>query len=220
MISVVIPRLPDAKYDWMTKICRESYRKFVSKDVQIIEVAKNQSFAKNVNEGLRQVVMDTIIVSNNDVVALPGLGEWASKFKKEPFLFSLTNRPDCGWGFGVSKETLSTIGYLDEGLENSFDDYDYFIRCALNGIPRMLAPKPLAIHEGGTTLRDLYGSWKDMSKERMELASKNRSFMLKKWPGVPISEAPFRHFVEHGIEFMEEWRKSKGVGKDYGRISN
>lgn len=221
VVSVVIPRLPDRKYDEITRICHDSYcfRKLDAPKIEKIIVSEKQSFAKNVNQGLKQARGDILVISNNDAIAIHGWLVYIKERHEEggKQLFSMTPRPDCGWCYGITRQTLETVGYLDEGLENSYDDYDYFIRCALNGIPRRLASRFNALHEGGITLRDVYGAWFLQTPERIALASRNREYMIKKWPDLDIDAVPGKWFAAHGVAIMQDWAKKKGIGSGYGR---
>lgn len=218
-VSVVIPRIPGEKFDEITDGCYHSL--YVTQANYIwterIVVNKDQSFAKNVNEGLRQAKHDLIVVCNNDVMALRGWFTYTCGFHGQRKFWSYTPDPGCGWCFGMTREVYETVGMLDENLVNSYEDYDYFIRGAMHGITISTAPRTLMLHEGGITIRSKWGEFRGQSPERLEACRKNREYMMNKWPGFPIDEVPTKTFSIYGPEMVGRWRTEKGKSVDYGR---
>ena len=218
-VSVIIPRLPDKKYDELTDTCYHSlYITQANYDwVERIVVNKEQSFAKNVNEGLRQASHDLIMVCNNDVIALHGWFAYTQQFHGKQKIWSYTPDPGCGWCFGMTREVFEKIGFMDEKFENSYDDYDYFIRGAMQGITIQLAHKILMLHEGGITLRQTWGEYQEQEQARLEACEKNRGYMMSKWPDFPIDEVPTKRFCAFGPEMLNNWRVKHGKDRTYGK---
>jgi len=201
-ISVIIPRLPDSKYDAITERCVNSYKHV---GTEIIVISENHAFAKNVNAGLKRANGDFLLVSNNDVIALPGWYEYVVA-DRELGILSLTQRSDCGWGFVIPRQIYDLVGLLDENLCNSYEDYDYFIRCALAGYGRVFAPKAYAVHTGGVTLNDVWGPPEAASKVRLSRSSANQIYMKRKWPGVSIDSVPLKHYAMSEVAIMQDWK--------------
>lgn len=207
MIDIVIPSLPGYESTNRKILC--SIKDTTQEgDVSVVIVEKEQSFAKNVNEGIRQS-SNGVLVLNNDVILLTGWLSWITENPRVGII-SLTPKPDCGWGFYIPREVIEDVGLLDENLENSFDDYDYFIRAALAGYSRILAPRHYAIHEGGHTINDVWGSMDNPSDIRIATCKKNMDYMKKKWPGIEVNQVPELHWSEHGVQIMREWKKTHG----------
>jgi GT2 family glycosyltransferase len=119
----------------------------------------------------------------------------------------MTPRADCGWAFAMTRRTFQDIGYMDEHLINSYDDYDYFIRAALLGYPRLLADRFCLLHEGEHTLSRVWGRNEEQSPLRLSTCSNNRDYMLKKWPELNIDAVPLTYWAIHGVEIMREWKR-------------
>jgi GT2 family glycosyltransferase len=171
-------------------------------------VSKDQCFAKNVNEGLQKYKGDQVLVLNNDVIPLSGWAEWLMT-QSYKGIVSMTQRADCGWAWGTSRENQEKIGLLDENLVNSYEDYDYFIRASILGLNRILAPMPYMIHEGGHTINSIWGTFEENSSVRQEACLRNKEYMLKKWPGVPINSVPSSHWALNGSRLIQEYLGAK-----------
>jgi len=207
-VSVIIPRLPDPKYDEITSNAVDSYRKFAPKDVHVFVQSSNNTFAANVNIGLKVTDGDYLVVSNNDVIALPGWYEWITKSRRLGIV-SLTPKADCGWGFMIPRKLYELVGGLNENLENSYEDYDLFMRCALLGYSRILAPKIFAVHQGGVTINDIWGKMEQASLKRLETCRNNQKHMLQKWPDFNFDAVPTNYFALNEVEIMKDWKRKQ-----------
>lgn len=206
-VSVIIPRLPDSKYGEITANAVESYRKFAPFKLDIRVISWNDTFANNVNVGLRHATGEFLVVSNNDVIALPGWYEWITQERRQTGIVSLTSKADCGWGFMIPKKVYELVGGLDENLENSYEDYDLFMRCALAGYKRILAPRPFAVHQGGVTINDIWGKMEQHSQKRMDACRRNQRHMIQKWPNMNIDAVPTNYFAHNEVEIMKDWKQ-------------
>jgi hypothetical protein len=207
MISVVVPSL--SKYDDRNEDLVEQLRETaVGSELEILVQAYDQSFAKNVNEGLAKYSGDVVLVLNNDTTPLPGWSSWLLD-NADMGIVSMTPRADCGWGFGMSREIQKAVGFLDEEFVNSYEDYDFFIRAACQGWNRVLADKPYFIHEGGLTIDKIWGKHEEQTPTRLRQCKTNREHMLKKWPGLDIDAVACTHWAVWGNKIMMEY----GLGK-------
>lgn len=206
MTTVIVPSLPGS--DVLNKSVKESIKHTQTSKVRLLLIEKQQSFAKNVNEGLRQLDRDEdVLVLNNDVILLPGWQGWLEQ--TSPLgLKALTPRPDCGWGFFIPAPVRRVVGFLDDNLENSYEDYDYFIRCALHGFPRIMANQILAVHMGGRTLNQIWGDVYEQRPVRLETCRKNRAYMQEKWPGVDVDAVPTLRWTLDSLKIMKRWRET------------
>lgn len=206
-MRIVIPSLPG--YEEMNKQIFNSLLRMpptpLAKNISIYTMVGDNTFAENVNRGLVDVNEDVLIL-NNDVTLLPGWYEWLEENKHKGIL-SLTPQVDCGWGFFVPKEILQAVGYLDERLENSYEDYDYFIRAALLGYKRIPSSKVFALHEGGHTINNKWGQLNEQTPRRLEMCKRNRRYMLDKWPDVDIDRVPLESWNVHSVDIMKEWKQ-------------
>jgi hypothetical protein len=205
MISVVIPSLPG--YEELNDRTVRGFRDTAPDDILEIKLCiGDHPFAVNVNAGLKGANGEIILVSNNDVTPLEGWAEYLHSRALTPGIISMTPRADCGWAFAMTRSTFQDIGYMDEHLINSYDDYDYFIRAALLGYPRLLADRVYLLHEGEHTLSRVWGRNEAQSPVRLSTCRMNREYMLKKWPGLDFDAVAFSHWATHGVEIMREWK--------------
>lgn len=210
MISIVIPSL--LGYKELNEQCIESYVETSAPGdkIEFLLIEKNRSFALNVNEGLKKAQGDHILISNNDVKALPNWSRWIQSVPDNR-IATLAPTAQCGWGYSFHQNLLDKIGMMDETLVNSYEDYDFYIRAALEGIGRIMAHRIYAIHEGGVTLNKIWGQFEMRSSERMNQCNANRAYMLKKWPGLNIDAVPTPYWVVNGFKIMAEWVKTNRV---------
>lgn len=206
MISVIIPSLPG--YSKINNQVIDELHGTTEQQIEIVLVSKDQHFAKNVNEGFLKYKGDIVLVCNNDVIPLQGWAEWLESVASKGIV-SMTQRADCGWAWGATREIQEKIGLYDENVINSYDDYDYFIRAALAGYNRVLAPMPYMIHEGGHTINSIWGTFEENSIVRQEACLRNKEYMLKKWPGVPINAIPSSHWALNGSRLIQEYLGAK-----------
>lgn len=207
-MRIVIPSLPG--YDKLNELLCENIEATTSYEEGCFlhTIIGDRTFAENVNRGLLDAVdeYEDVLILNNDVTLLPGWHQWLEENKHRGIL-SLTPQVDCGWGFFVPKEILQTVGYLDEQLENSYEDYDYFIRAALLGYKRIPSSKVFALHEGGHTINNKWGQLNEQTPRRLEMCKRNRRYMLDKWPDVDIDRVPLESWNVHSVDIMKEWKQ-------------
>lgn len=211
-ISVVIPSHTNTS-DKLDQDCIQGYKSTASREVEIILSKSPASFAVNVNNGWKKALGDIILISNNDVTPLPGWDMWLEQSASKGIV-SLSPDPGCGWGFAVSWPLTLKVGMLDENLVNSYEDYDFFIRAALQGYTRVLPNRPFAIHQGGVTLATLWGSLTEQRPKRLQQCLRNRDYMLKKWPGVEVDEVPTLRWSSHAVQIMQEWKRSHAQSEE------
>lgn len=211
-ISVVIPSHSSSS-DKMDQDCVHGYKDTASREIEVILSKSPATFAVNVNNGWKKTLGDIILISNNDVTPLPGWDTWLEKSALKGIV-SLSPDPGCGWGFAVSWPLTLKVGMLDEKLVNSYEDYDFFIRAALQGYTRVLPNRPFAIHQGGVTLATIWGNLSEQRPERIQQCLKNREYMTKKWPGLAVDEVPMLHWSSYAVEIMQEWKRSHAQSKE------
>lgn len=206
MISIVIPSLPG--FESMNQRCVESFRETTQEEIEIVVEVGNRTFAENVNSGLKRTKGNIVGIVNNDVIALHGWFDWVIEaIETDIGIVSLTPRPDCGWGFFTKREIFDKIGQFDEHLKNSYDDYDFFIRAAVEGYNRILAPKTYAIHAGGMTIDTKWGHNREMAPERIKQCMVNREYIMEKWPGLNVDAVPTSYWAYHGVDLMKEYKR-------------
>ena len=211
-ISLIIPSL--LGYKELNKKCIDSFNEtFKGDSLEVILIEKDQSFAKNVNEGLKKSSGEILLISNNDVTALPGWSEYliTSVTTRHPGFFAFSPNPHCGWMFAMTRAVFEEVGYLDDNLINSYEDYDLFIRGALKGYTRLLADKHYAVHVGGHTLNEVWGHNDEQRPARLQQCHANRNYMIVKWPDVVIDEVPYISWILFGIDKMKAWAEAHGV---------
>lgn len=204
MISIIIPSLPDSQ-ELNTNVI-DSINETKSSEVEVILEVSQRTFAENVNRGIKRSSGNILLVLNNDVTMLPGWQDWVERAAMKG-IAALSPSSQMGWGFAMSREIFERIGFFDENLVNSYDDYDFFIRAAFNEIPRILARRNFAIHQGGQSLKRIWGEFREQSKQRLSQCNANREVIVKKWPGLQVDGVPTLYFVHHGIAILREWKK-------------
>lgn len=208
-ISVVIPSL---KEDMMvSEKCSKMLREASKREIEVIIIAEDETFAKNSNAGIKKADGDIIAVVNNDITPLPG---WDEGIRDNALrgIASFTPRVDCGWAFGCGRKCWEEVGLLDENLINSYEDFDFFIRAAMRGYHRIPADRYYAIHEGGRTMNRIYGELG--SKRRILQATINRNYMMAKYPGLNIDAISTLYWAVHAKGILEEWEKSRGMAQE------
>lgn len=176
-------------------------------EVEVILSVDQKPFAINVNNGIKLAKGDIICVINNDSIGLPEWDQYIEGATRTGGIASFTPRADCGWAYGASRKFWDEIGLLDENLVNSYEDYDLFIRAALKGYTRILAPKYYAVHTGGVTLDTVWGRNQKQTVSRLTQCKMNREYMLQKWPGLNVDAVPLMLWVYDGVEIMKEWSR-------------
>lgn len=166
-VSVVIPCLwTDQKYIDMTFKCISSMG-----DVgQIIVVGNQESYAENVNAGLRATKNDIIIVCNNDIEFIQP--DWLDHLLKPLDEYDITSirtsdsdgwdvedkyEPDGKFGsiWAMKRLVYETIGGLDETFGNYFEDLDYHKRATDVGFKVVKNHAGIVQHQGKATFHDV-----------------------------------------------------------------
>lgn len=205
MISIVIPSITESGKlrDKVVQSVLETTPSNV--EYEIIFGTADAHYAVNVNKGLSRANGDKILILNDDAVLLPGWYEWISAANEG--IISLTPRPDCGWGWAITRKMYEEVGKLDEQLINSYDDYDYFMRAAVKGYTRILAPSFFAVHDGGVTLTKKWGHVTQPKPERLMQCQANKDYMKQKWPNIDFNMPPLIYFAVHGVQIMKQWQE-------------
>lgn len=136
---------------------------------EMIVINDNQSYAKNVNKGLKSCTGDYIIICNNDVAFVQH--DWLEhllKPLKEGYDVSSVRTTDSdGWEtedkitegdkFGslwcMKREVYEKIGGLDEDFGNYFEDLDYHKRAEDAGFRVAKNHAGLVEHRGKATFK-------------------------------------------------------------------
>lgn len=205
-VELVIPTLPDTESRRLTRTVIDSAQRTVSA-AQLPQLGVQIScspgfFAKNVNAGVRLSSAPILVITNNDVVFLPGWFDYLIRAASDLSVgvISFTPHPDCGWCFGIRRSVWDRVGPYDENIINSYDDYDYFLRVAQRGRHRHLAPRPFAIHHGNQTVRKIPPEIKQVADER------NRRYVQSKWPGIDIDRVPLPVWTSREVETMQRYK--------------
>lgn len=164
-VSVIIPCLwTEPEFFDLTVNCLKSLRR----DLQILLIADDASFASNVNKGLSAATGDIIIVSNNDVefIQADWLDHLLKPLKEGYGIASIRTSDADGWGvedryednakFGslwaMTRETYNTLGRLDESFGRGYyEDLDYWRRAQEAGIKITKNHAGLVEHKGAAT---------------------------------------------------------------------
>jgi len=167
-VSVIIPCLwTDQKYIDMTFKCVKSMG-----DIgEVLIVADQKSFAKNVNVGLKAATGDILIICNNDIEFIQP--DWLDHLLK-PLdygydISSIRTTDSDGWQtedkiteadkFGslwaMKRSVYETVGLLDESFGNYFEDLDYQKRAEDAGFKVAKNHAGLVEHIGKATFSEV-----------------------------------------------------------------
>lgn len=144
--SIIIPVYPLGKLsDELTDACIKSVQAN-STNFEILVISSPNSYATNVNLGLKLAIGSYIVILNNDTLVksawLDSLTECFTRFKScgvaslglQHYEVSHGIREGtCGAIWMLSRKIYELVGLLDETFKNSYCDSDYFYRVILAG---------------------------------------------------------------------------------------
>lgn len=120
---------------------------------------KNLGYTANVNFLLKKSTAEKVIVCNDDVVIGAGQLDWIHKVNGLAIGSprDTASSPDDTFGciFGITKEVIKKIGYLDERYKHFFSDKDYYMRAKKAGIDIVKFSDVLIDHTESATYKTL-----------------------------------------------------------------
>lgn len=191
MTSVIIPLyFNDLGNYQIYDRCFESFKKY-NKDFELIVVDDcspydtsdwpvthknevNLGFSGNVNTGLKLASGDKLWVVNDDVEFNPEIMEKMDTIEDGAIYLPCWGGDSMeddkiGFFWGLTKNTLSELGYLDEDMKHYFSDLDMWKRAKQKGIKIIKWPIVVSHYSGATY------------KGNTELYNKDAQAYIKKW---------------------------------------
>lgn len=185
-VSIIIPNYRPNYLDKLTK-CLSS----IEDEAEIIPIISDKSYAKNVNIGLRAATGDYLVVSNNDIEFIQP--DWLDHLLKpldEGYAISSIRTSDSdgfstedkyednakfGSIWAITRTTLETIGFLEEGFGRGYyEDQDYWRRARMADLRVVKNHAGVVEHEGK-------GTFKEVDPEGWDLMHATLCYKLK-WP--------------------------------------
>lgn len=173
------------KYEMLSDLIRSIGENSQGKEVEIVLVSNAHSYCEAVNEGLRRAKGNWIVVMNDDVKVADN--RWLDKLCGHPDSLtsfqhgSFSLKGSCflvadGGCWAMPRNIFEKLGLMDEAFSDgfNFEDTDYFLRAATQGIPIVNARVDL-YHLGGATTK-LY-----FSDSVTEKINRNREIFNAKW---------------------------------------
>jgi GT2 family glycosyltransferase len=165
-VSIIIPCLFRPEFLPMISKCLEG----LSTDYQVILIG-NDSYAINVNNGLKAATGDYLVICNNDIefLQLDWLDHLLKPLKEGYDIssirvsdsdgFTVEDRYEEDAKFGslwaMTRKTYETLGPLDESFGNYFEDLDYHQRAKEAGLRVVKNHAGLVDHQGKATFKEV-----------------------------------------------------------------
>ena len=178
LYELIIPTLPNNRS--ILNNSMESFKAWdKSRTLKFNVVCRDQTFEKNVNEGIRTLSSETeaVVIGNDDVFAI---GDWqgiCSEMLKTFDVINGTGMVQCGdlfpfWFCVMKRKVIDEVGLLDEEYEQFSSDHDYIMQMMEKGFKIANYRLPLLHIESYST--------KKLENEQ-ELMKKNRERFKSKW---------------------------------------